>query len=280
MASGPWDRGADAGRRLEGRVALVTGAGSAGDLLGIGDAIAILYANQGARVGVVDISEKRAENTKRLIDDIGGESLAVVGDLTKVEDNARCVEEVTAGFGQLDILVNCAAITGGGGSPVDVDLAEWDAVMAVNLTAAVLTARHGIPHLQATGGGSIINVASVAATRGHGAGAYSASKGALMALTRDWAYVLGRDGIRVNCIVPGHVFTPMGNQGGDELRRRRRQAGLLGTEGDAWDVAWPAVFLASGEARWITGVELPVDAGATSSAALAMGLLNDRSPKA
>jgi NAD(P)-dependent dehydrogenase (short-subunit alcohol dehydrogenase family) len=246
--------------------------------VGIGVGIAVLFADQGAAVGVVDISRERAEHTKALIDAIGGRAIAVVGDLTKDDDSARCVADVVEEFGHLDTLVNCAAIVGGGGSPATVDLTEWDAVMAVNLQAAVLSARYAIPHLQAAGGGAIINIASVAASRGHGAGAYAASKGALLALTRDWAYVHGRDGIRVNCILPGHVFTPMGDQGGEEVRRRRRRAGLLGSEGDAWDVAWPAVFLASDEARWITGVEIPVDAGATSSAAFAVGLLNDRSP--
>jgi NAD(P)-dependent dehydrogenase (short-subunit alcohol dehydrogenase family) len=246
--------------------------------MGIGEAIAILFASQGAEVGIVDISSERAEMTKRLIDDIEGKSVVAVGDLTKVDDNARCVEEVAAAFGRLDTIVNCAGITGATGSPVEVDLDEWQAVMAVNLTATVLTARHGIPHLKAAGGGAIVNVASIAATRAHGAGAYAASKAAVIALTRDWAYIHGRDGIRVNCVVPGHLFTPMGNRGGDEYRQRRRRAGLLGTEGEAWDVAWPVVFLASAEARWVTGVEVPVDAGTTASAALAVETLNARSP--
>src|SRR5207253_5184049 len=122
----------------------------------------------------------------------------------------------------------------------------------------VYTARHAIPHLRAAGGGAWINISSIAASRGHGAGAYAASKAALIALTRDWAYIHGREGIRVNCILPGHIFTPTGNQGDEEMRQRRRRAGLLGTEGDAWDVAWLAVFLVSDEARWITGVDIPV----------------------
>ena len=130
----------------------------------------------------------------------------------------------------------------------------------------------------AAGGGSIINISSIAASRGHGSGAYAASKAAMLGLTRDWAYVHGRDGIRVNCILPGHVYTPMGSQGGPELREDRRRAGLLATEGVAWDIAWPAVFLASDESRWITGVELPVDAGTTSSGPYALQILNDRDP--
>ena len=120
------------------------------------------------------------------------------------------------------------------------------------------------------------NISSIAATRGHGSGAYAASKAALGGLTRDWAYLHGREGIRVNGILVGHVFSPMGDQGGPEIRERRRRAGLLPTEGVAWDVAWPAVFLVSEEARWITGVELAVDAGTTSTAPYAISLLDDR----
>jgi NAD(P)-dependent dehydrogenase (short-subunit alcohol dehydrogenase family) len=148
--------------------------------------------------------------------------------------------------------------------------------MDVNLRATLLTTRHSVPYLKGAGGGSIINISSIAAIRGFGSGAYAASKSALLGLTRDWAYLLGRDNIRVNCIVPGHVFTPMGDQGGPEVRERRRRVGLLPAEGLAWDVAWPAVFLASEESRWMTGVELPVDAGTTSSAAFAIQILNDR----
>lgn len=176
------------------------------------------------------------------------------------------------------MLVNSAAVVGSGGSVVDVDMAAWDRVMAINLTAAVLAARHAIPHLRAAGGGSIVNIASIAALRGMGSGAYAASKGALVALTADWAYTHGREGVRVNCIAPGHVFTPMGDQGGDDLRQRRRKAGLLGTEGVGWDVAWTAAFLASEEARWITGVVMPVDAGTISSGPLAVAMLEERSP--
>ena len=274
--SAPWDRGSDAGRRLDGRVAIVTGGGSAGDLMGIGGAIAILFAAQGAKVGIVDISSERAQHTRGRVDEIGGESAVAVGDVTDVDDNARCVEEVVDRFGRLDIVVNSAAVTRGSGSPVDVDLKEWEDAIALNLTAIVLTGRHTIPHLCAAGGGSVVNISSIAATHGMGSGAYAASKAAMIGLTRDWAYAHGREGIRVNCLVVGHVFTPMGNQGGDDTRERRRLAGLLGTEGTAWDVAWPAVFLASEEARWITGVAIPVDAGTTATAPLGIQLLNER----
>ncbi|HEY7105933.1 MAG TPA: SDR family oxidoreductase [Acidimicrobiia bacterium] len=276
----PWWRGGDPGRRLEGKRAFVTGAGTApgGGLLGIGEAIAVLFAAQGARVAVADISAERADATLRLVEKVGGHGVATVGDLTQLDDNGRCVQEAVEAFGGLDTVVNSAALTGAGGSPVDVDLDAWEQVMAVNLHATLLTARHTIPHLRDAGGGSIVNISSIAASRGHGSGAYAASKAAMLGLTRDWAYGHGRDGIRVNCILPGHVYTPMGDQGGPELRERRRRAGLLPTEGVAWDVAWPAVFLASDESRWMTGVDLPVDAGTTSSASLALQMLNDRDP--
>lgn len=275
-----WVRSGDHGRRLDGRVAVVTGAGSAGGLMGIGEAIAVLFAVQGARVGVLDISAERAAVTRQLIEEAGGECAVAVGDLTLAEDNARCVADVVGQFGRLDVVVNSAAIVGAGGSPVDIDMAQWHAVMDVNLTAIVLTAKHTIPHLRAAGGGAIVNISSIAGIRGMGAGAYAASKAAMTALTSDWAYIHGRDGIRVNCIAPGHVMAPMGDQGGNEIRQRRRRAGLLATEGTAWDVAWPAVFLASDEARWITGVTIPVDAGTTSSSPLAVDLLNERTPDA
>ena len=276
----PWWRGPEPGRRLLGARALVTGAGTdpTGGPVGIGEAIAVLFAAQGARVAVVDIDASRADATVRMIDACGGEGTAVVGDLADPDANAQCVAEAAAALGGLDTVVNSVAVTAGGGSPVDLDLDDWDRALRINLGAAVLTARHAIPHLRDAGGGAILNVSSIAATRGHGSGAYAASKAALGGLTRDWAYLHGREGIRVNEILIGHVFSPMGDQGGPEVRARRRRAGLLGTEGLAWDVAWPAVFLCSAEAGWITGVQLPVDAGTTATAPYAMQLLADRDP--
>jgi NAD(P)-dependent dehydrogenase (short-subunit alcohol dehydrogenase family) len=274
----PWWRAADPGRRLEGKRAFVTGAGTApgSSPLGIGEAISVLYAAQGAKVAIADISAERAEATAQMIADVGGESVVLVGDLTSESDTARCVSDAAEAFGGLDTVVNSVALPGGSGSPVDADLDTWDLVMGVNLYAAVLTARHAIPHLEAAGGGSIVNISSVAASRGHGSGAYAASKAALGGLTRDWAYLHGRRHIRANCLLVGHVYTPMGNVGGEDLREIRRQASLLGTEGTAWDVAWAAVFLASEESRWITGVELPVDAGTTSTGPFAHHLLMRR----
>lgn len=277
-ASDGWSRGVDHGQRLLGKRAFVSGAGTSpdGELVGVGEAIAMLFALQGARVAIGDISRQRADATKERIDKLGGDAIVAIGDLTDEADNARCVQMAVDAFGGLDTLVNNVALSGGSGSPTSLSLDTWDQVMRVNLRAPLLTTRHSAPHLIAAQSGSILNISSIAAIRGFGSGAYAASKSALLGLTKDWAYLLGRDGIRVNCILPGHVFTPMGDQGGEEVRERRRRAGLLPTEGVAWDVAWPAVFLASDEGRWITGIELPVDAGTTAATAWAIATLNER----
>jgi len=274
-------RSPDPGHRLAGRVAIVTGAGSEGSLLGTGVAIATLFASQGARVGVVDISAERAARTVELIGGIEGiraTSAAIVADITHGQECERAVREVVERFGRLDILVNNAAISGGGGTATTIDEAAWNRVVDLNLNGVMLMCRSAVPHLQAAGGGAIVNMSSIAGMRGMGSGAYAATKGGVIGMTYDLAYAHGRDGIRVNCIAPGHLYTPMGNQGGEELRERRRRAGLLGTEGTAWDAAWAALFLASEESRWITGVVIPVDAGTTSSTALGLQNLELRSP--
>jgi NAD(P)-dependent dehydrogenase (short-subunit alcohol dehydrogenase family) len=257
------------GDRLAGAVAIVTGAGHEGELLGTGAAISMLFAAQGAQLGLVDIDARRAGRTLATIAEHGGEGRVVEADVSTAGDCRRAVEEVVDRFGRLDVLVNNVAIAEGG-SVVEFDEASWDRTFAVNLKSVALMSGAAIPHLRASGGGSIVNVSSIAAMRAFGVSAYAASKAGVMALTRDIAFTHGRDGIRVNCIVPGHLFTPMGDQGGESLRDLRRRAGLLGTEGDAWDVAWAALFLASDEARWITAVNLPVDAGTTATAPLAM----------
>jgi NAD(P)-dependent dehydrogenase (short-subunit alcohol dehydrogenase family) len=273
-------RSADPGRRLAGRVAVVTGAGSDGPLPGIGVATAVLFASQGAEVGVLDLSPQRAAHTVEMIDSVGGSGVAVIADVTDPADCQRSLEEVVGRFGRLDILVNNAAIVGGGGDIASIDESAWRKVIDVNLNSVMLMSKYAAPHLRAAGGGSIINLSSIAGMRGMGSGAYAAAKGGVIGMTYDLAYSLGRDAIRVNCIAPGHLFTPMGNQGGEDLRERRRRAGLLGTEGNAWDAAWAALFFASEESRWITGVMIPVDAGTTSSTALGLQNLELRQPPA
>jgi NAD(P)-dependent dehydrogenase (short-subunit alcohol dehydrogenase family) len=285
MATGsteaPWWRGAEPGRRLAGKRAFITGGGTTpgGELLGIGEAIAVLFAAQGAKVAVADISAERAAATLELIEQVGGEAIAAVGDLCEESEAKRCVDQAAEAFGGLDTVVNCAAVSPrSGGRPAELDLAEWDRVMTVNLHAVLLTVRAAIPHLQQAGGGSIVNISSIAASRGLGSGAYAASKAAMGGLTRDWAFLHGREGIRVNCILPGHVYTPMGDQGGEKLRKLRHRSALVPTEGVAWDIAWPAVFLASDESRWMTALEIPVDGGTTSITPLGGWMVNLRDP--
>jgi NAD(P)-dependent dehydrogenase (short-subunit alcohol dehydrogenase family) len=256
------------GDRLDGKVALITGAGHEGELLGTGVAMALLFAAQGARVGIVDIDAKRAQNTLDALDP-NDNGVVVTADITDPEQCTAAVESVTNRFGRLDVLVNNAATNATAVRPT-FDLEQWRRVIDLNLTAVMQMCAASIPHMVAAGGGSIVNISSVAATRAMGAGAYSAAKAGVIAVTRDVAVTHGRDGIRANTIVPGHLYSPMGSFGGEKVRDLRRRAGMLGTEGDAWDVAWAALFFASDEARWITATELPVDAGTTAAAPMAM----------
>ncbi|MFI6742926.1 SDR family NAD(P)-dependent oxidoreductase [Nonomuraea sp. NPDC050451] len=257
------------GERMAGKAALVTGAGSSGDFLGTGAATAILLAAQGATVGVVDISDERAEHTRKRIEAAGGQAVALTADITDEQAARIAVDDFTHRAGHLDVVVNNAGISGEG-NITGTTRAGWDRVFALNVTAAMQVARAAHPHLVRSSGGSVVNISSIAALRGFGSGAYAASKGALQSMTVDLAYSWGPDNIRVNCLVPGHLHTPIGDHGGEEGRRIRRAANLLGVEGTAWDLAWAVLFLASAESRWITGTVLPVDAGTTTATVLAM----------
>ncbi|MBD3010441.1 SDR family NAD(P)-dependent oxidoreductase [Streptomyces sp. 5-10] len=257
------------GTRMAGRAALVTGAGSAGDFLGTGAATAMLLAAQGATVGILDIDGDRAAHTGERIESSGGRAIPLTADITD-EDAARAaVDGFAARAGRLDAVVNNAGIADEGGLAATTR-AGWDRVFALNVTAAMQVARAAHPHLVRSGSGSIVNISSIAALRGFGSGAYGASKGALQSLTIDLAYAWGPDNIRVNCLVPGHLHTPIGDHGGEEGRWIRRAANLLGVEGTAWDLAWAVLFLAGAESRWITGTVIPVDAGTTTATVLGM----------
>ena len=262
------------GKRLSGLVAIVTGSGAEASLPGTGVAMASLFAAHGAKVAVVDIDDVRAQRTVDLIETYGGDAHKVLADITDDSECHRIVDEVINHFGKLDVLVNNAAITGGGLTSEGNE--AWDAVLALNLTAVMQMSRAAAPHLVAAGGGSIVNISSIAAFRGLGAGAYAAAKAGVQALTIDFAYLYGRDNVRANCLAPGHLFTPMGDQGGPELREQRRRCCLIETEGTAWDVAYAALWLASPEARWVTGVTIPVDGGTTSSTALGLQMVEAR----
>jgi NAD(P)-dependent dehydrogenase (short-subunit alcohol dehydrogenase family) len=258
------------GRRLQGKVAIVTGAGSSGPGIGTGKAISVLFAREGARVLLVDHIAKRAEETLAIIREEGAEGSVFEADVSDAASCKRMVETAKARYGRLDILTNNVAILGAG-SVVDVKEDDWDRVLEVNLKSMMLTSKYAIPEMIAGGGGAIVNISSVGGVRVAGRNvAYSVSKGGVIALTTQMAVHHGRDQIRVNCIAPGHIWTPMVSSMTAEQQDLRRRVGPLGTDGSAWDIAWAAVFLASDEARWITGVVLPVDAGVLATTPLAM----------
>ena len=265
----------ESGSRLQGKVAIVTGAGAtgSGDFVGIGQATSILFARQGSRVLLADREQQNAEITLATIKEEGGEAAVFVGDVTSNADCQAMARDAVDRYGRLDVLVNNVGISGPG-LVTDVDEDFWDTVIEVNLKSVMLTSKHSIPLMIETGGGSIINLSSIVGLRAGGgrpSHPYAASKGGIIGLSNSMAVHYGRDNVRVNCIAPGHVHSPMVERhSSKEMLELRRKAGPLGIEGTAWDVAWAAVFLASDEARWISGVTLPVDAGLLAATPLAM----------
>jgi len=250
---------------LDGKVAIVTGGGAHGTGIGNGRAACILLARAGVRVLVVDRDLSLAHTTVEMIREEGGEAVAFAADVT---DEAQCramVEAALGEFGRLDLLDNNVGISSTG-SVVAEDPQRWRRLMQVNVESMFLASRYAIPAMIKTaGGGAIVNVASIAALRPRGMTAYSVSKGAVIALTRAMAVDHGPDGIRVNCVAPGPVFTPMVVVPGmsEAARERRRKASVLGIEGTGWDIGNAVRFLLSDEARFITGQTLVVDGGAT-----------------
>ena len=248
--------------RLEGKVAIVTGAGAAGDGIGNGRAAAILFAREGAKVLLVDRDLSLAQATERMIAAEGGESAAFKANVVVEAECRGMVARAVDRWGKLDILQNNVGIGSSGRVP-DIAEADWERVMRVNVTSMMLAAKAAIPAMIASGGGAIVNISSIAAWRPRGLTPYATSKGAVEALTRGLAADHARDGIRVNCIEPGPLYTPMVSAAGmsDEIRERRRKSSPLGIEGEGWDIGYASLFLASDEARYITGVVLPVDGG-------------------
>lgn len=256
--------------RLAGQAAIVTGAGAPGEEMGNGRAIALLFAREGARVCVVTRDRANAQRTVAMIEAFGGEAFACAGDVTRAEDCERIVAETLAAFGTLDILVNNVGRGFGGPKLADIDDATWHEIVDVNLTGAFHMCRAAIPALVEGRGKAIVNISSTAGQRAHGSLGYGPAKAALDAFTREIATVYGRQGIRANIVSPGHLHTPhvANNPQLAPLREKRRKVGPLGIEGDAWDVAAATLFLASPEARLITGVLLPVDAGVSQIAGM------------
>lgn len=253
---------------LRDQVAIVTGAGSRGDGIGNGRAAAVLLARRGARVALVDSVAEWAEQTRSMIEAEGGTSFVVETDVADPESCSRCVSQVVDRWGQLDILVNNVGVGGPPGDVVDVDPAEWERCHRINVTSMMLMSKYSVPHMRRAGGGSIVHVSSVAGLLGgHPHIAYPVTKGAVIPLTKAMAAQHGPEGIRVNAVAPGMVYTPMVSTSAEmteAVRETRRRRSLLGTEGTGWDVGEAVAFLASRRARWITGVVLPVDAGSTA----------------
>jgi NAD(P)-dependent dehydrogenase (short-subunit alcohol dehydrogenase family) len=262
--------------RVEGKVAIVTGAGSTpGPGIGTGKATAVVLAREGARVLLVDLHPDRADETRAMIDEEGGTALVFGADVTSASGCESMVRAAVDAFGTVDILVNNVG-RASVGTVVDLSEEEWDRSLDINLRSVFLASKYAVPVMAAQGHGAIVNLSSISALRGDGTAAYSAAKGGVSALTVDMAYSHGRQGIRVNAIAPGHITTPMVlsvSEAGPRtefMNRMRAEAGLLATAGDGWDVAWAAAFLASDEARWITGVTLPVESGVLSVTPLMM----------
>jgi NAD(P)-dependent dehydrogenase (short-subunit alcohol dehydrogenase family) len=262
--------------RVEGKVAIVTGAGSTpGPGVGTGKASAVVLAREGASVLLVDLHAERAEETKGMISAEGGQAEVFAADVTKAAECEAMVKAAVEAFGTLDILVNNIGLASLG-TVVDTTEEAWDRALDVNLRTAFLASKYSVPVMAEKGSGAIVNISSISALRGDGTLAYSAAKGGLIAMTIDMAYSHGRSGIRVNAIAPGHITTPMvlsvsaPGARAEYMNTLRSEAGLLATPGTGWDVGWAVAFLASDEARWITGAVLPVESGVLSVTPLMM----------
>ena len=259
--------------RLKEKVALVSGAGSSGPGWGNGKATAVLFAREGARVLAADINLDAAVETKRIIEGEGGVCEAVAGNVSLAHNVAAMVDACIAAFGRIDVLHNNVGIVEVGG-PVETTEDSWDRVNDVNLKSMFLTCKQVLPHMERQGKGAIVNIASVSGIRWLGVPyiSYAATKAAVIQFTRVIALQYARSSIRANSILPGMMNTPMVHAPGviaayggsaEEMVRRRDEQCPMGRMGYAWDVAYAALFLASDEAKYITGTELVVDGGLT-----------------
>lgn len=252
--------------RLEGKVAVVTGGAN-----GLGEAIALRLAEEGSAVVIVDRDARGQEVAGRL-EASGYRVMFTLADVTSEEQVKAAMQSAVNRFGKLDTLVNNAGIEGVNKPTDQLELSEWERVMAVNTTAVFLCTKHAIPHLRRSGGGSVINISSVYGIVGGGdVPPYHASKGAVRVMSKNDALTFAPDRIRVNSIHPGFIFTSM-------VTRYVRDAGLemdtakaaldalhpLGGTGTPDDIAWGVVYLATDQARWVTGAELVIDGGYTA----------------
>jgi NAD(P)-dependent dehydrogenase (short-subunit alcohol dehydrogenase family) len=248
--------------RLQGKVALITGAG-----MGQGREGALLFAEHGARIVVADVNGQAAADTARTIERAGGEALAVAGDVGVEHDVERMVAEGARRFGALHVLYNNAGVLwkDRDRSVLETSEENWDRVQAINLKGPFFVAKHGIPHLVRAGGGSVINVGSVSALCGFALAqdSYTASKGALVSLTRSLAIQFARQNVRCNIIHPGIIETPMqAPYLSDPAKRRSFEDGIpLGRIAHPREIAQVALFLASDESSYVTGAEIVADGG-------------------
>jgi NAD(P)-dependent dehydrogenase (short-subunit alcohol dehydrogenase family) len=247
--------------RLAGKVALITGAG-----MGMGREASLLFAEHGARVIVADINREAGDETVNLVRKAGGEAITVIGDVAIESDVKRMVEEGVRAFNALHILYNNAGVLwkDRDRSVLETDATHWERVMAINLKSVFWVTKHGIPHLQRAGGGSIILVGSVSALAGftRAQDAYTAAKGGLISLNKSLAIQFAKDKIRSNIIHPGIVDTPLQAPYLTEALRKEFETGIpLGRIAHPREIAYVALFLAADESSYMTGAELVVDGG-------------------
>ena len=257
--------------RLAGKVAVVIGGGQTpGETIGNGRATAVLFAREGARVVVVDRRLAAAEETVAQIRNEGGDASAIEADATSEADCAALFARCDEQDGRIDILHNNVGIGGGDAGPAHVDLEAWDHILHVNLKSVIVPCKHVLPRMRRQRGGAIVNISSIAAVCATPIVAYKASKAGVNAYTQSLAIGNAKYGIRANVIMPGLMNTPMAIEGlaaalgvdkQELIAKRDAQVPLGGKMGTAWDVAYAALFLASDEARFITGVALAVDGG-------------------
>jgi len=261
--------------RLKNKVALVFGAGSCGPGWGNGKATSVLYAREGAKVVAVDKNLSAAEETRSIIASEKGDCIALEADVTRADEVEAVVKKCVDTYGRIDVLHNNVGIAEIGG-PVETSEESWDRVMDVNIKSMFLTCKYVLPIMEAQRSGAIINISSVASIRWSGVPyiGYYASKAAVNNFTQAVALQYANKGIRVNAILPGLMHTPMvvealeqffGNA--EEVIKQRNAACPTGKMGDAWDVAYASLFLASDEAKYITGVLLVVDGGVSCKCA-------------